>query len=81
VAGAAHRAGRRGGLPGACLADRLAGWLGLLRSIASESLAIFGWVAMWRPAETFLYGWVPITRQRRVLRQLSGATVEVRTGS
>jgi hypothetical protein len=52
---------------------------GLLRSIASESLVIFGWVAMWRPAETFLYDWLPITRRRRLFRRLAEAEVEVRS--
>ena len=52
---------------------------GLLRSIASESLVIFGWVAMWRPAEIFLYDWLPITRRRRLLRRLAAAEVTVAT--
>jgi hypothetical protein len=50
---------------------------GLLRSIASESLVIFGWVAMWRPAEIFLYDWLPITRRRRLFRRLAKAEVSV----
>jgi hypothetical protein len=49
----------------------------LLRSIASESLVIFGWVAMWRPAEIFLYDWLPITRRRRLFRRLAAAEVKV----
>lgn len=53
---------------------------GLLRSIASESLVIFGWVAMWRPAEIFLYDWLPITRRRRLFRRLAEAEVTVATG-
>jgi hypothetical protein len=52
---------------------------GVLWSIASESLVIFGWVAMWRPAEMFLYDWLPITRRRRLFRRLAEAEVEVRT--
>lgn len=50
----------------------------LFRSIASESLVVFGWVAMWRPAEIFLYDWLPITRRRRLFRRLAAAEVEVR---
>jgi hypothetical protein len=53
----------------------------LWRSIASESLVIFGWVAMWRPAEIFLYDWLPITRRRQLFRRLAKAVVEVRTGA
>lgn len=50
----------------------------LFRAIASESLVVFGWVAMWRPAEIFLYDWLPITRRRRLFRRLAAAEVEVR---
>jgi hypothetical protein len=51
----------------------------VLWSIASESLVIFGWVSMWRPAEMILYDWLPITRRRRLFRRLAEAEVEVRT--
>jgi len=32
------------------------GWAGYVR----ESLTIAGWVAMWRPMETYLYDWWPV---------------------
>ena len=49
------------------------GWAGYLR----ESLTIVGWVAMWRPMETYLYDWWPIRRRGRVFRKLSSMPVEV----
>jgi len=48
-------------------------WWGYLR----ESLTIFGWVAMWRPMETYLYDWWPIRRRTTVFRKLSAMPVEV----
>lgn len=53
------------------------GATGLAR-IASESLLIVGWVAMWGPLEVFLYGWWPIARTCRLLERLAGVAVEVR---
>ena len=52
-------------------------WEGTFAGIASESLIIAGWVAMWRPLEIFLYDWWPIRAQRNVYRRLSAASVEV----
>lgn len=48
-------------------------WWGYLR----ESLTIVGWVAMWRPMETYLYDWWPIRRRSKVFRKLSAMPVEV----
>jgi hypothetical protein len=50
--------------------------------IVQESLVILGWVSLWRPAETFIYGWAPILRRRRLLRRLAASEVVVlpRTG-
>jgi hypothetical protein len=48
-------------------------WWGYVR----ESLTIVGWVAMWRPMETYLYDWWPIRRRTRVFRKLSAMPVEV----
>jgi hypothetical protein len=45
--------------------------------ILQESLVILGWVSLWRPAETFIYGWVPITQRRKLLRRLAAAEVVV----
>lgn len=53
---------------------------GPLRSVLREGLVIFGWVAMWRPAQIFLYDWLPITRRRRLFRRLAAAEVTVVSG-
>jgi hypothetical protein len=45
---------------------------------AQNGLAIFGWVANWRPAQIFLYDWWPIARRRKLYRRLARMTVELR---
>ena len=58
------------------------GWL-LLRKlgespvsqILKESFLIFGWVAIWKPSDIFLYEWPPIARRRKLFRRLSSANV------
>lgn len=47
--------------------------------LLQEGLLIFGWVANWRPAEIFLYGWMPLKGRRDLYRRLAAARVEVRT--
>jgi hypothetical protein len=49
--------------------------------IFQESFIIIGWVVIWRPAEMFLYDWLPIMRRRRLYRRLAQARVEVRTAA
>ena len=51
---------------------------GTLQEIAAEGLLISGWVAMWRPLDTFLYGWWPLKRSCRVFAKLTTAPVETR---
>jgi hypothetical protein len=48
--------------------------------IARESLSIVGWVAMWRPMQTFLYDWWPIQRKIRLYLMLGTAHVQVVQG-
>jgi hypothetical protein len=43
-----------------------------------EGLLIIGWVALWRPAEIFLYDWWPIWRTCGVHGRLAAAEVELR---
>jgi hypothetical protein len=45
--------------------------------LVKESLVVIGWVAIWRPAETFLYDWIPIERQKRMLFRLARSTFTV----
>jgi len=44
-----------------------------------ESFIIVGWVANWKPIETFLYGWWPLRRRYNLYRRLARATVELRS--
>jgi hypothetical protein len=52
-----------------------------LASVLQESLVILGWVANWKPLETFLYDWWPLARRRNLYRRLAAATVEIRERS
>lgn len=63
------------GAAGLVAGDRFEG----LGSFVAEGLLILGWVALWRPMEIFLYEWWPIARQRRLLRRLAAAQVQVQT--
>jgi hypothetical protein len=51
-----------------------------LARIVRESLVIVGWVANWRPIEIYLYGWWPLSRQRRLYRRIAAAPVVVKAG-
>ncbi|MGC8517009.1 MAG: hypothetical protein ACP5P4_00585 [Steroidobacteraceae bacterium] len=59
---------------------------GILSSVAShalsrlldEGLIILAWLALWRPVETLVYGWVPLYRQRRLYQRLAAIRVTVR---
>jgi hypothetical protein len=42
-----------------------------------ESLTIAGWVAMWRPMQTYLYDWWPVRRRSCIYTKLSHMPVEV----
>ena len=53
-----------------------AAWAGYVR----ESLTIAGWVAMWKPMETYLYDWWPVRRRGKVFKKLSVMQVEVVDG-
>lgn len=81
------RVGRRNlsiGLPVlvACLLasslTRSLGGTGPFVRALEESFVIFGWVANWKPIETFLYDWWPVKRQRDLYRRLTAAIVEIR---
>ena len=51
---------------------------GTASKIIAEGILIAGWVAMWRPLDTFLYDWWPIRRRARVLGKLAEMPVVVR---
>jgi hypothetical protein len=46
-----------------------------------QSLIIFAWVALWRPAEILLYDRWPLIRERKLLQRLATAPVIVRTAT
>jgi hypothetical protein len=52
--------------------------LGHLPVILDEGLIILAWLALWRPAEALIYGWVPFYRKRRLFERLAGIKVFVR---
>jgi hypothetical protein len=45
--------------------------------VLRESLAIGGWVAMWRPLEVFLYDWWPIRAEARLFDRLAAMPVRI----
>lgn len=59
--------------------DAVAGYFAgsRLADVMRESLLIGGWVAMWRPLETFLYDWWPITSETRLLDRLARMPVRI----
>jgi hypothetical protein len=46
-----------------------------------EGLVISSWVVLWRPVEILIYDWIPVRRERRVLRRLLSAAIDVREGA
>lgn len=50
---------------------------GPLAAAIAESLLLVGWVANWKPIETFLYDWWPLKRRRDLYRRLARAAVEI----
>lgn len=59
------------------LALKLVG--GTFGGLASTSMTIVGWVAMWRPLEIYLYDWWPVREERLNLERLArmGVTLKV----
>ncbi len=48
---------------------------GRVARLLGESLIIIGWVALWHPAQIFLYGWIPGRRNILIFRRLTQAKV------
>ncbi len=46
--------------------------------LIDEGLIILAWLALWRPTESLVYGWVPLFRQRRLYERLAAMRVSVR---
>ena len=55
---------------------------GLLQGSAprmlDEGLIIIAWLALWRPVESLVYGWVPLYSRRRLYERLAAVRVSVR---
>jgi hypothetical protein len=51
---------------------------GTLGAGLGEALVISGWVLMWRPAELLIYDGIPWRRERRALRLLRDAAIEIK---
>ena len=60
------------------LRSMLGGLLGTLPQILDEGLIILAWLALWRPAEMLLYGWVPLRRKQQLYERLAGIRVFLR---
>ena len=55
--------------------------MGAAGRVLAEGLLIGGWVAMWQPVQTFLYGWWPLRESLKILHRLADTTVEIRPES
>lgn len=55
--------------------------LGRLPVLLDEGIIILAWLALWRPAEALIYGWIPLYRNRRLFEKLAGIKVFVRPDS
>jgi hypothetical protein len=53
---------------------------GSLGAALREGLVISAWVVLWRPVEVLVYDWIPVWDERRVMRRLLAAPIEVRPG-
>ena len=50
---------------------------GSVASIVREGFVIAGWVAMWRPLQTYLYDWWPLRQEGRILQKLARVRVRI----
>jgi hypothetical protein len=55
-----------------------AAFTGQFAVAVANGLEIFGWVAMWKPAELLLYDWIPVRRKRNLLARLASMDIEFR---
>jgi hypothetical protein len=53
---------------------------GPVPSALAESLLLVGWVANWKPIETYLYDWLPLRRKHKLYQRLRDAEVEILVG-
>lgn len=48
-----------------------------LRTLASESLVVAGWVLLWQPLDTLVSGWWPHWEEERTFRAIGAVPVDV----
>ncbi len=53
---------------------------GSIGAALSEGVTILSWIVLWRPTEVLLYDWIPVRRERRLVRLLLDASLAVRVG-
>jgi len=53
---------------------------GSLGTAVHEGLLISSWVVLWKPVELLIYDWIPVWDERRTMRRLLAAPIEVRAG-
>jgi hypothetical protein len=64
------------------LGNFIAGWVNAPWSLLlREALMIGGWVAMWRPLQTYLYDWWPLRRRGQIFEKMSRMGVELKSPS
>jgi hypothetical protein len=51
---------------------------GSVPRMLDEGLIVLAWLALWRPAESLMYGWVPLYRRRRLYERLAAIRVSIR---
>ena len=49
-----------------------------LSLLLREALIIGGWVAMWRPMQTYLYDWWPLRRHGQIFEKMSRMAIELK---
>ena len=52
---------------------------GTFEHMLAEGFLIVGWVAMWRPIDTFVFGWWPIRHRCRIYKKLSEIPISLRS--
>lgn len=50
---------------------------GPVTRVFQEGLIILGWVANWKPLETFLYDWWPLKRRADLYRRIAAARIDI----
>jgi hypothetical protein len=53
---------------------------GSIGAALREGLVISSWVVLWKPVELLVYDWIPVWDERRTMRRLLAAPIEVRAG-